>query len=430
MARILAIMCFIFSSAAHADTAEKFFKQALSYTVKVKAAVNLPFVEDVKGIYEGAGFVADAKRGWIMTNAHVASRSPAEVKVAFHEKEYVAASKIYVDPYLDLAVLQVKAKDMPAGTKAAPLDCGDFPAVGHSVGAFGHPYGLSYTGTRGIISGVTTQMGGEMLQTDAPINGGNSGGPLISLRTGKVVGINTSGLESAENTNFAEPMKHVCRVLTLLQDGQDPSPPQLSTIFFSSFEEQHKLKVAETSLTTIPLQAGDEIHGIVGIDEEIKNKGQLIHALRGRLNQVILRVMRDGKTMTLAGSFRPAMKILERSGLYFSGILIGPASVHDHNALSFGEPLMVHYVESGSTGEALEIYERYYLVSVNGYPVKSLSDLHERLLEATRTDKPAMFVLQWESGSSRRVYGYSTRLIAIEDLQVIGSIEKERIASH
>ncbi|MFQ5546484.1 MAG: trypsin-like peptidase domain-containing protein [Acidiferrobacterales bacterium] len=432
MARILAIMCLILSSVAHADTGEKFFKQALSYTVKVKATVDLPFVEDSKGTGKGAGFVVDAKRGWIMTNAHVVSHSPAKVTIAFHKQKYVTASKIYVDPYLDLAVLKVDVENMPSEARAAPLDCGDFPAVGHPVGAFGHPYSLSYTGTRGIISGVTTNMGGEMLQTDAPINGGNSGGPLISLRTGKVVGINTlsRGNEDDQNTNFAEAMKHVCRVLTLLQNGQDPSPPQLATIFFWSLDEQHELKVADTSLQTIPLQKGDEIHGIVGIDEEIENEGQLIHALRGRLNQVSLKVKRDGKTMTLAGSLRPTMKILERPGLYFSGILIGPASLYDHNKLSPGQPLMVHYVESGSIGGAVEIGERDYLVSVNGYPVKSLSDLHERLLEAARTNQPAVLVLQWGSGSNERVYNYSIHSVAVEDLRIIGTVEKARIASH
>ena len=74
------------------------------------------------------------------------------------------------------------------------MDCGTIPAVGHPVGAFGHPEDLRFTGTRGIISGFTSKFGEDRLQTDAPINPGNSGGPLISLETGKVVGINTDQL--------------------------------------------------------------------------------------------------------------------------------------------------------------------------------------------------------------------------------------------
>ena len=78
---------------------------------------------------------------------------------------------------------------------APTLDCGTMPPVAHSVGAFGHPWGFRFTGTRGITSAVTTRLGPNMLQTDAPINEGNSGGPLISLETGKVVGINTAKIK-------------------------------------------------------------------------------------------------------------------------------------------------------------------------------------------------------------------------------------------
>lgn len=83
-------------------------------------------------------------------------------------------------PYLDLAVLKL-AEEQRAGLEAARLDCGELPPVGRPVGAFGHPWGLTYTATRGIVSGVTAQFEGELLQIDAPINGGNSGGPLLSL---------------------------------------------------------------------------------------------------------------------------------------------------------------------------------------------------------------------------------------------------------
>src|SRR5690606_40373664 len=117
------------------------------------------------------------------------------------------AEKVYVDPYVDVAVIRY---DQP-GNDALPaeLGCNDRPGVGHPIGAFGHPFGLNFTGTRGVVSGRTSRLGPAQLQIDAPVNGGNSGGPVISMVSGKVIGIrseeHTSELQSRENL--------VCRLL-------------------------------------------------------------------------------------------------------------------------------------------------------------------------------------------------------------------------
>src|SRR6185436_8104784 len=213
------------SSVPQAATGEDVFKTALNYTVQVRATLPVPFDGDRKGSGLGAGFVVDAERGWIMTNAHVVGRSPSRVEVAFHGREFVEAAKVYVDPFLDVAIVRLADRTAASGVEAPRLECGSVPAVGHPVGAFGHPWRLQFTGTRGIISGVTARYRTELLQTDAPINQGNSGGPLISLESGRIVGINTAGIRGAQNTNFAVASKYACRILELLQKGEDPSPP-------------------------------------------------------------------------------------------------------------------------------------------------------------------------------------------------------------
>lgn len=83
------------------------------------------------------------------------------------------------------------------------------------------------TCTRGITPTVTMRLGVNMLQKGVPINEGNSGGPLISLETGQVVGINTAKVkeESVEGLCFAVPMLYACTILDLLRAGCDPSPP-------------------------------------------------------------------------------------------------------------------------------------------------------------------------------------------------------------
>ena len=234
------------ASAAAAEHGEQIFRKALNYTVQIRARRPVPFDGDRKGSGLGAGFVVDAARGWIMTNAHVVGRSPSRVEVAFHGQEFAEAAKVYVDPFLDLAIVRVADRDATKGIQAPRLECASLPQVGHPVGAFGHPWRLQFTGTRGIISGVTARYRTELLQTDAPINQGNSGGPLISLENGRIVGINTAGIRGAQNTNFAVASKYACRILELLQKGQDPSPPDLQLVYFRDVDNRKELRVARS----------------------------------------------------------------------------------------------------------------------------------------------------------------------------------------
>jgi serine protease DegQ len=416
---------------AQAENSEAVFKKAPGYTVQIRTVVEMPFADDEQGSGLGSGFVVDAKRGWVMTNAHVAARSPSQIRIAFRGEEYRPASKVYVDPYLDLAILQLSDEQRGALT-AAKLDCGAMPSMGHPVGAFGHPWGLYYTGTRGIVSGVTARFRGEMLQTDAPINGGNSGGPLISLETGKIVGINTSSMasEKDQNTNFAVPMKYACRVLKLLQAGKDPSPPVLSTVFLRDIDDRGELVVAETYLgeDTLTLKAGDLITGVAGVAGEIENEGQLVHALRGRLDRVGLIVIRDGGEITVTGRLNAAGHIVERQGVYVAGLLFAPAGFRDDNELNLKSPLIVHSVEWGSLGESLEIEKWDLLVRVNGQPVQGLADLYQRLDEAGAAGKPVSLVFKRWSGKRDHVYDYVERTVAIEELEFVNGGEGERLA--
>jgi S1-C subfamily serine protease len=367
-----------------------------------------------------------------MTNAHVTAKSPSHVRVRFQRGEYYEATKVYIDPYLDLAILELE-ESQREGLEAAELDCQEFPPIGHPVGAFGHPWNLPYTGTRGIISGVTSRMGTELLQTDAPINGGNSGGPLISLRTGKIVGLSTSSINSDDdqNTNFAVPMKYACRVLRLLQAGKDPSPPRLSTLFYEDLDDEGKLTVAQTYLgdDAVSLEIGDTIISVGGVSGEIRNEGQLVHALRGRLHEVTLEIIRSGSQMTVAGRLKPASRVMERNGVYAAGVLFALMNLRDNREVNIAQPMMVHSVEDGTMGDSLGIAEWDMLVSVNGRPVKSLKDLYVRLDVAERDDKPVVFVFKRWSSERDRVYDYMEQSMEIHDLEFVGPSPLAHIAS-
>jgi len=408
---------------------EEAFDVAKHYTVKVRARVELPFFGDRKGTYHGAGFVVDTRRGWIMTNAHVVARSPSVVHVSFRGGDYIPAIKRYVDPVIDLAILEIPAKHRPARLRAAELDCSRLPAIGHVVGAFGHPWNLSFTGTRGIISGITSKFGGmlEMLQTDAPINPGNSGGPLISLRTGKVVGINTATRRLSQNTNFAVPMTHACRVLGLLRAGQDPSPPELGMAFVLDVDEANRLIVArvyngpERGET---LQEGDVIRSV---DQEgaIENKGQLIHRLRGRLKDATLRVRRQSSDKAVRVTLKPAESVSQRGGVYVSGALFAAMPwVELREILDKRLGLMVHYIDRGSPADAQQIRPMDLLVSVNGQAVPDVNTLHRLLAEAGKSGKPVRVKLLRLSDIENNFFVYLERPMPVVNLRRI-SVDNE-----
>ncbi|MEM7153972.1 MAG: trypsin-like peptidase domain-containing protein [Myxococcota bacterium] len=144
--------------------------------------------KDVTGL--GSGVIID-EAGFILTNNHVVEGAKV-LKVRLHDDRELHAELVGTDPKTDLAVIRVRAQ----GLRAAPLHEGAELRVGQWVLAVGSPFGLTRTVTAGIVSatgrgsmGITDY--GDFIQTDAAINRGNSGGPLIDLR-GRVVGINTA----------------------------------------------------------------------------------------------------------------------------------------------------------------------------------------------------------------------------------------------
>ena len=425
----LASLALVYAPMAAADRGEDIFKRALDYTVQIRTIVQLPFDGDRKGTSTGSGFVVDAERGWVMTNAHVVSRSPALIQASFKDKEYTPAKKIYVDPFLDLAVIQVGDKERPARLVQGDLACGDRPPVGHPVGAFGHPWGLKYTGTRGIISGVTNRYETEMLQTDAPINGGNSGGPLISLESGKIVGINTAALapSSAQNTNFALAMQYACRVVQLLREGKDPSPPVPGLVYFRDVDDRNELKVAKNYLGAdkLAVQTGDIIKSVAGErspigtggdpNASLANDTQLAHVLRGRLNDFTLNVLRDGKEVSIRGSWPAAPSVQAQRGLHFSGMLLGIREYVDLKESGFGRVFIVH-MESASIGESLGLELRQSIESIDGVPIQSLDEAHAKLKQAMDEKRRAKLVLKRIVGRGAGLFGYVERQLPVRGL--------------
>ena len=139
----------------------------------------------------GSGFIVD-KKGYIITNYHVINKAD-KITVKLASGEEFIASVIGSDQNTDLAVLKIETKK-----KLVSLEMGnsDWMTPGNWVLAIGSPFGLEQTLTAGIISatgrrGVTSSPWQRFLQTDAAINSGNSGGPLVNM-SGEVIGVNTA----------------------------------------------------------------------------------------------------------------------------------------------------------------------------------------------------------------------------------------------
>ncbi len=207
-----------------------------SRNVAANGANNPRFIDPFDGIpdkiigqlaYEsvGSGVIIDPT-GYVVTNDHLISGAVSIVVTRFNSKEHLRARLVATDRRNDLAVLKLEG---PGPYPAAKLANSDKVDTGDWVLAVGNPFGLGHTVTSGIVSSrrsaivISGVQYRDLLQTDAPINQGSSGGPLVDLN-GKVVGINTAIYAPTgvfNGTGFAIPSNRVgAFVARVMQDPQ------------------------------------------------------------------------------------------------------------------------------------------------------------------------------------------------------------------
>jgi S1-C subfamily serine protease len=248
----------------------------------------------------GSGVIV-APDGLILTNSHVAGRGPggsaARIEVTTADGQELRARLVGDDPDTDLALIRV---DEPVTLLAAPLGDSKRLKRGQLVIAIGNPLGFESTVTTGVVSALgrslrsrTGRLIDDVIQTDAALNPGNSGGPLVSSR-GEVVGINTAVIMGAQGICFAvaantasfvlgELVRHgrVRRAFIGIAAQQTVIPPrrqraaglaQKSAVMVSTVE-------TDSAAARAGLKSGDMI---VGIDDTtIAGADDLVRALTG-----------------------------------------------------------------------------------------------------------------------------------------------------
>jgi S1-C subfamily serine protease len=243
----------------------------------VYAAASPSVVSVRTGTGSGTGFLVDSD-GTIVTNAHVVGDN-RQVQVRFNDKgEFHDAQVLSVDGSTDLAALKVDAS-AASGVRPLKLADSDKAQVGDTVIAIGYPLGLDRTATVGIVSGLDRQIQSpngfsidKVIQTDAAVNPGNSGGPLLNAN-GEVIGVNSQiataagGGEGNVGIAFSIPSNTVTQVLPALERGSAPEHAYLG-LQTTEAPNGDGAQIAETTANgpsqRAGLQAGDVVTQVDG----------------------------------------------------------------------------------------------------------------------------------------------------------------------
>jgi len=268
--------------------------------------------EEEQRIQAGGSGVLISADVEILTNHHViegVKGGDTSIEVTISDGRKFKARLLGADKERDIALIKIPASHLPF----AQMGDSDAIRVGEWVVAIGNPLGLDHTVTQGIISAKGRQISGpgleSFLQTDAAINRGNSGGPLLNLK-GEIIGINTAIRTDGQNIGFAVPVNMVKQVLGDLRSGRPVSrgflgvgTRDLDAEFQDSLGVQEGVVVSEV----VPGGPGDKggiqrLDVITAVDgARIRNGDQLVAAIASHRagDQVQITLFREGRSRSI-----------------------------------------------------------------------------------------------------------------------------------
>ncbi|MCX7894754.1 MAG: Do family serine endopeptidase [Thermoanaerobaculum sp.] len=359
-----------------------------------------------KAFGAGSAFFISAD-GLALTNNHVIAGAD-KIYAVTNDGTRMEARVVGRDPATDLALIKVQGK----GTfPFLPLGDSDTLKVGEWVMAVGNPLGIGHTVTVGVVSGKgrtlrlsqATMSFENFIQTDAAINRGNSGGPLMNLK-GEVVGINTAMSAGAENMGFAVPVNTAKAILPQLKEKGKVVRGYLGVnIANISADDQEAFNLPSREGALVHevmegspaekagIQHGDVILGVNG--KPIKSQRELIDTVSALPpgTKVQLEIIRDGKRKTLTavlaerkteGVEEDEEKAAPKEAAAKLGLEVAslsPRLRREYNVPNSVDGVLVTDVEDLSVADEAGIAPGDVILEVNGKEVNSVDEFNARL---------------------------------------------------
>ena len=370
-------------------------------------------VQTPKRAAAGSGVIISAD-GYIVTNNHVVDGAD-ELTVSLNDNKEYSARIIGADKTTDLALIKIDAKNLPAIVIANSDDV----RVGEWVLAVGNPLGLNNTVTAGIVSAKARSMGSgvsSMIQTDAAINQGNSGGALVNTR-GELIGINAM-LASPTGSNigygFAIPTTIVSKAIEdfkkygtyqramigiqggSLKDYIDAMKDQDKDVKdYGTMEGVRIDKVVEGGAAAdADLKPEDVITEVDG--KKVATMGELqgILAQKRPGDKITVKYIRDKKTKTVTLTLKNEQgntKVVKNADLDVLGGTFHPITDAQKEQLNIGYGLEVIKVNGGKLKDA-GVPKGFIIQKVNDQSIKTIADLQEAVREASTSKEPVLYI--------------------------------------
>lgn len=377
----------------------------------------------------GSGFIVrtEGSKVYVLTNHHVAGNAE-KITVAFEDEKEFQATLVGSDPRKDLALLSFEAPGQ--NYKPLPLADSNTLEVGDIVMAVGNPLTFGFSVTQGIVSAVGRQRDltgrqvgpngsiGSYIQTDASINQGNSGGPLLNLK-GEVVGINT-WIATPDGGNiglgFSVPINNAKKAVEDFISQGKVVYGWLGVNIGTLDRERDKDLLKDLKLENERGAFVVNVYRNSPADKAGINPGDLIVSVNGKnvkdSTELTLMVgdipagqsgdfvlVREGRRITLKVTIEERLqedKIAEQSNLLWPGVSVTPLSAlndQGKKSLKLGDQIrgvVITDVVSGGAAEIAGLRRGDVLTQINGKPVVSLADFY-RLLSTARGEVKLSF---------------------------------------
>ena len=395
--------------------------------VHIESAIR---VNGRRNLVEGSGFVVDPA-GVVLTNWHVVDRAEkVSVIVPARDGRY-EAEIVGTDKQTDVAVLRISPQKGEKPFSAVSVGDSDKVQVGEWVIAIGNPYGLEGSVSLGIVSAKgrdlrTEQLLNDFIQTDAMIDHGSSGGPLINLK-GEVIGINSRG--QGRGIGFTIPIDTAKRVADdLLDRGRiargylgvtlQPLPRDLARYWGEP--DVHGVVVGSVAHDSPAERAGIAVGDVlVKFDgealhaekEEDLGQFQRLVAQRSAGHEVAIEILRGGQHETLHASLASQPKFVPDEEETQHGFTVEEVTESSFRSqrLPQRNGVLVSYVESGSEADEAGMERGDLIVELEKTHVSTLDDFR-RALTQLPSDKP--FLVRALRGDDTRFLLLSPRTVA------------------